>query len=99
MDGRGGEGGVEGRFLSADWALFGANKEDELTLLGAFGERHRLETEGEGDLLYLELTSLGLNRRVTPLFFSDGTSEGVTVSNDICFCNASSASHTSIHGV
>lgn len=70
-DGLFGEGGVDGRFLSADIALFGTDTFDVVVLV-TVGEGKRLGPEaatGVGDL-YLELTSLVRDRRVVPLFFS-----------------------------
>lgn len=106
VDGVGGvEGGVDGRFLSADWALFCANGEGEGTVLVIFGEGQRLgpeELEREGDVrvdLYLELTSLVLIRRLSALFFSAGTNGGLAVSTAVCFCARCCASHSSIHTV
>lgn len=99
VDGLGGEGGVEGRFLSAEIALFGTNWEDVVTVLVIVGEGHRLEPEGVdgvGDL-YLELTSLVRDRWVVPLFLSAGSNGGLGISTAECFCNASSDSCTSIH--
>lgn len=102
MDGLDGEGGVEGRFLSAEWALLGGTKWDdgEGNVLVTFGEGKRrglAGVAGEGDL-YLELTSLVRGRRVvTALFFSAGTNGGLGVSTAVCFRNACSDSHTSIH--
>lgn len=102
VDGLGGEGGVGGRFLSADWALFDTNWAGTGTVLVRFGEPHRLGPEGVdggvGDL-YRELTSLVFGRRVTPLHFSAGTNGRLEVSTAVCFCNAFSASHTSIHTI
>lgn len=59
-DGLGGDNGVEGRFLSADIALFGAHTIDVDDVLRALGEGQRCgprAPNGVGDL-YLELTSL-----------------------------------------
>jgi hypothetical protein len=95
-----GEGGVEGRFLSADWALLGTKWEDVGTVLVTFGEGKRrglAGVAGAGDL-YLELTSLVRGRRVvTALFFSAGTNGGLGLTTAVCFRNACSDSHTSIH--
>lgn len=77
MEGLGGDGGVEGRFLSADIALFGTGNERAVPVLVMVGEGQRL---GVGDL-YLELTSLVRERHVVPLFFSGGTKGGLGVSN------------------
>lgn len=55
VDGIGGDGGVEGLFLSADIALFGTNWEDGVTVLVIVGDGQRLDVVGD---LYLELTSL-----------------------------------------
>jgi hypothetical protein len=101
VDGLDGEGGVEGRFLSADTALLGTKWDDgEGNVLVTFGERKRrglAGVAGEGDL-YLELTSLVRRRRVvTALFFSAGTNGGLGVPTAVCFRNACSDSHTSIH--
>lgn len=52
-----GRDGKCGLFLSVETALFGANWVVALTVLVTFGDVHRLETDGVGDL-YLELTSL-----------------------------------------
>lgn len=90
VEGLGGDGGVEGRFLSADIALFGTDTDDAVAVLVVFGEGQRLGPEaadGIGDL-YLELTSLVLERWVVPLFFSAGTNVGLRVSTAECFCNA-----------
>lgn len=60
VDGLVGEGGVEGRFLSADIALFCTNWEEANTVLEAVGDGQRRgveRAEGVGDL-YLERTSL-----------------------------------------
>lgn len=93
VDGLVGEGGVEGRFLSADWALFCTNWEEDCTVLEAFGEEQRRgveRAEGVGDL-YLELTSLVRDRRVAvgTLFLSARTS-GFLLESD---------SNTSIHTI
>lgn len=50
-----GEGGVEGRFLSAETALLAAKVEETVGLV-TLGEGHRAVLVGVGDL-YLELTS------------------------------------------
>lgn len=76
--------GVEERFLSAEIALL------EETVLVALGEGHLLVLVGVDDL-YLELTSIVLDRRVaeaaTALFFSAGTRGGLVVSvRDCCCC-------------
>ena len=70
-----------------------------------FGEEQRrdpldgvdIDVDGEGDL-YLEETSL-VRRRVVAgtLFFSAGTNGGLGDSTVVCFRNASSDLHTSIH--
>lgn len=103
LDVDGGEGGVEGRFLSKDWDLFGTNlgvvgdADNDLVRLGE-GQRRGLAA-GEGDL-YLELTSLVRGRRlVTALFFSAGTNGGLGVSTDLCFRNTCSDSYTSIQTI
>ena len=56
VDGLGGDGGVEGLFLSADIALFGANWDDGVTVLVIVGKGQRLEPEGVAGVgdLYLE---------------------------------------------
>ena len=77
-----GDGGVEGLFLSAETALFGPDEgNEELAFLIRFGDGHRREFVGVGDL-YLELTSLVRDRRVLaiPLFFSAETSDFLEVS-------------------
>ena len=67
------------------------------------GERHlRDGVAGVGDL-YRELTSLVLERRVVvmaaALFFSARTKGALGVSTALCFPDACSDSHTSIHSV
>lgn len=64
-----GEGGVGGRFLSADIALFGTDRDDVVAVL-EFGEGHRLGPEAADgvDDLYLELISLVLDRLVVSFF-------------------------------
>lgn len=66
------EGGVEGRFLSAETALLAAKVEETVGLV-TLGEGHRAVLVGVGDL-YLELTSVVRGRRVAAgaLFLSDG---------------------------
>lgn len=96
-DGLGGDGGVEGRFLSADIALFGTDT-FEFVALVTVGEGQRFGPEdatGVGDL-YLELTSLVRDRRVVPLFLSAGINGGLGVSTVNCFCNAGCNLHKSI---
>lgn len=112
VEGRTGDVGVDDLFLSADIALLGAGNcddgNDELTFLVRFGDGHRREFvigfEGVGDL-YLELTSLVLDRRVAgvavvvvvnPLLFSAGTSGLLMVSTADSLCNSCRASNTSI---
>lgn len=94
VDGLGGDGGVEGLFLSADIALFGTDWEDGVDVLVIVGDGQRLD--GVGDL-YLELTSLVRNLWVVPLFFSAGTNGGLEVSTAECFFNEAFDSCTSIH--
>lgn len=106
VDGLGGDGGVEGRFLSAESALFAPNWACEGTVLVRCGDGQRLAVAaevvvvGEGDL-YRELTSLVRRRRVggaalSALFFSAGTKGGLVVSVGDCLCNDRCDPHTSI---
>lgn len=83
MDGVAGE---EERFLSAETALFdrACELDEDTVVLVTLGEGHLrvLVGVGEGDL-YLELTSIVLDRRGTAtalLFFSAGTRGGLVVS-------------------
>lgn len=97
----GGDDGVEGRFLSADTALFGTDAVAVAAVLVTVGEGQRLGPEdktGVGDL-YLELTSLVLDRRVVPSFLSAGSNGGLGVSTFEYFCNACCDSHTSIQTI
>lgn len=104
-----GEGGVEGRLLSADRARLGADREEvvvpAVTGLVRPGEMLRLGAAGGVGDLYLELTSLVLalrpmNPSPPPLFLSDGTRGGLVVSPDDCLCgNFCVSSHKSIHTV
>lgn len=105
VEGLEGEGGVEGRLLSADWDLLGTTWEGVDDVLVRPGDGKRRPTEGVDDGvgdLYLELTSLVRRRRVVVvmtavvaaalLFLSAGTKGGLGVSTAVCFSN----SHTSI---
>lgn len=69
-------------------------------VLVRFGDGQRRGPEGvdgDGDL-YLEGTSLVRRRPVVrTLFFSEGTNGGLGVSTVLCFRNAKSDLHTSIH--
>lgn len=89
VDGLGGDGGVAGRLLSADIALFGADPDDTAAVLVVLGEGQRLGPEaadGLGDL-YLEGTSLVLDRRVVPLSLSARPAGGLEVSVVECLCD------------
>lgn len=105
VDGLGGVGevGVEGLFLSAERDLFGNKWEEDAGVLETIGEGHLRGVEGlagVGDL-YLELTSLVLERLVVAaLFFSVKIKDGFTllgVSAALFFPDACPDSHTSIH--
>ena len=103
-----GEGGVEGLFLSAERDLFGNNWEevdaevDTDVVLIRFGDGHLRVLdglEGVGDL-YLELTSLVVERLVVAaLFFSARTKGGLTLglSGALLFLDACPDSQSSIH--
>lgn len=97
-DGLGGVDGVDGRFLSAEIALFGNNAVEVEGDLRAFGEGQRFGTlaaDGVGDI-YLELTSLVRDLRVVPFLLSAETSGGLKDAVVDCFPTAFSDSHTSI---
>lgn len=99
-DGLVGEDGLDGRFLSADIALFGVDKAEVDDVRLAIGDGLRFGTvvaDGVDDL-YLELTSLVRNRWLVPFLFSAGSNGGLglVVSNLECFSNTLSDSHTSI---
>lgn len=77
----------------------------EVGLVKLFGDGHRrgpdgVAAAGAGDL-YRELTSLVAKRRVViALFFSAGSKGSLLgVSPVLCFRNACSDSHTSIHSI
>jgi len=98
-----GEGGVEGLFLSAERDLFGNNWEvDAGVVLVRFGDGHLRVLDGltgVGDL-YLELTSLVVERLVVAaLFFSARTNGVLTLglSAALLFLDACPDSHSSIH--
>lgn len=98
VDGLGGDGGVAGRFLSADIALLGADFDDTTAVLVVLGEEQRLGPEpadGLGDL-YLEGTSRVLDLRVVSLFLSATPAGDLKVSFVECLCDPRSRSHASI---
>lgn len=87
--GLGGDGGVAGLLLSADTALFGADADETASFLVVPGEGQRLGPEpadGLGDL-YLEGTSLVLDRRVLSLFLSATPPGDLEVSIIKCLCD------------
>ena len=92
---------MEGRFLSADWALLRTIWEDVETVRVMLGDGQRRgpdDDEGEGDL-FLEREG---DRVITSLFFSAGTNGclGVAAAAAIvCFLNARTDSHTSIQTI
>lgn len=90
----GGDDGVDGRFLSADTALFGNDTVEVAGGLCALGEGQRFGTlaaDGVGDI-YLELTSLVRDRRVVPFLLSAETRGGLKVTVVACFPTAFSDS-------
>lgn len=93
MHGLGGEGCVEGRFLSADRALFGTDWECGDTALEGFGDGQRRPPDGVGDL-YLELTFLVRGRWVVAALFFSTCANGCLLA--VCLCNPCSCSDTSI---
>lgn len=96
MDGLGGEGCAEGRFLSADMALFDTDWECGDPALVGFGDGQRRppdRVDGVGDL-YLELTSLVRGRRVVAALFFSARAKGNLLA--VCLCNPCSCSDTSI---
>lgn len=71
----GGDGGVEGLFLSAEIALLGTDWREGVAGRATLGEGHRQGLGGGtrvGDL-YRELTSLERELHVVPLFLSERT--------------------------
>lgn len=93
-----GDGGVAGRLLSAEIALFGANADDTTDVLVVLGEGQRLGPEpadGLGDL-YLEGTSRVLDRRVVSFFLSATPAGDLEDSIVECLCDIRSRSHASI---
>lgn len=92
-----GDDGLEGNFLSADIALFGASTvEFDDTLTVGEGQHFGLAAVDGVEDLYLELTSMVRDRRVVSFLLSAGTNGGLVVSSVDRFCNACSDSHASI---
>lgn len=92
---------MEGRFLSADTALFCPIWEEENTVLEAFGEAQRRGVEmaeGVGDL-YLELTSLVRERRVADTLFLSARPSGSLGVSPVERFLIESDSNTSIHTI
>lgn len=82
VDCLGGDGGVEGRFLSAEMALLGTFWQEGVEGRVTVGEGQRRGpggATGVGDM-YRELISLVLDLRVVSLFLSDRTEGGREVS-------------------
>lgn len=96
-----GDDGLEGRFLSVDIdCLVPCIVEvDDVLLITGEGLRFERSVEDVVGDLYLELTSLGLVRRVDPFLFSAGTRGRLVELEVECFRSFCSNSFASIKPV